>query len=85
MMAKRIIDTINHIYDTIPESCVLIMAYSGPIAAILSNYHNQDFEEMLGEKINNKDTIELQINSRLAYPTYKKRGVISWREAIFQN
>lgn len=72
IMAKRTIDTINHIYNTIPESCVLIVTHSGPIAAILSSYHNRDFEEMLGEKINNEDTIELQIDSPLMYPPYKK-------------
>lgn len=72
IMATRIIDATNHIYDTNPKLCVLIVTHSGPISAILASYHDRDLREMLNEKINNEDIVKLQINSRLAYPMYIK-------------
>lgn len=65
MMATRVVDAVNHIYEANKDSCVLIVAHSGPIAATLSSYYGKDLQTMLDDKIGNEEIVELQIDSKL--------------------
>lgn len=68
MMATRVIDTVNRIYDANESANVLIVTHSGPIAVVLASYYGKNLQEMLDNKIGNDEIIPLQINSQLTYP-----------------
>jgi broad specificity phosphatase PhoE len=72
IMATRVIDAVNRIYEVNKDACVLIVTHSGPIAAIFASYYGKDMEEMLENKIDNNRVVELQVDRRLDYPIYAK-------------
>lgn len=70
IMATRVIDMINHVYEINKDACVLIVLHSGPIAVILASYYSKNIQEMLDNKISNEEVIELQISNRLKHPMH---------------
>lgn len=72
IMAARVINVINRIYETNKDACILIVAHSGPIAAVLASYYSKDLRTMLTDKIGNEEIVELQIDSKLANPSNNK-------------
>ena len=72
IMATRVIDAVNRIYEANKHACVLIVTHSGPIAAILASYYGKDLQAMLDDKIGNEEVVELQIHSKLADPSGDK-------------
>lgn len=70
IMATRVINAINRIYEDNKNACVLVVSHSGPIAVILASYYGRDIQKMLDSKISNQEVIELQIGNRLKHPMY---------------
>lgn len=70
IMARRVIDVINRIYEDNKDACVLVVSHSGPVAVILASYYGKDLQKMLDNKISNEEVVELQINSQLKHPIY---------------
>src|SRR5690606_5917569 len=68
IMAARVIEAVNRIYEANKDACVLIVTHSGPIAAVLGSYYDRNLESTLNDKISNEEVIELQIDNRLTYP-----------------
>jgi broad specificity phosphatase PhoE len=68
IMAVRVIEAINCIYEANKDACVLIVTHSGPIATIFASYYGKNLGSTLKDKIGNEEVIELQIDSRLMYP-----------------
>lgn len=67
-MARRVISTINDIYEANKEATVLIVTHSGPISAILAAQSGSALEDALNRKTNNSDVIELDMNQKFSSP-----------------
>lgn len=72
IMAVRVIEAINRIYEANKNACVLAVTHSGPIAAVLASYYGKSLESTLNDKISNEEVVELQIDDRLVYPFRSK-------------
>lgn len=59
IMATRVINAVNRIYEAGQDACVLIVTHSGPIAATLASYYGKDLQVMLDDKIGNEEMVEL--------------------------
>ena len=73
IMATRVINAVNRIYEAGQDACVLIVTHSGPIAAVLASYYGKNLQATLDDKIGNEEIVELQIDSKLVNPSgYKE-------------
>ena len=70
IMTVRVIDAVNRIYEDNKNACVLLITHSGPIAAILASYYGRDIQEMLDNKMDHKEVIELLVSSKLKNPMH---------------
>ena len=72
IMATRVINAVNRIYEAGKDACVLIVTHSGPITVILASYYGRDLQAMLDDKIGNEEIVELQVDRKLANPIGNK-------------
>jgi len=67
-LIRRVIDTINNIYQHNKNKTVLIVTHSGPISVINAALFNRTFAEEIQNKATHNDIQVIHIRKNLVYP-----------------